>query len=214
MRSLRETYWHLIEKFVDHPSGDYEFFIYPEGEEAVYVSLSHAACLRYIIWLCDKSKDNMQMFTEVALKWRKTRASVLGPRPYIMRAAALLKKRLVALRVREKQAMGGYYGTKTQLENKIGVHSENYPMEKHIANGKKGQAKQMEEGKPPHTKHWFVIDPYGRKLNIYNLREFCRKHNLCVNHMYGVASGKRKHHKGYWCARRNPDEHVENPHKR
>ena len=208
MKALTETYWKLIERFKDNPTGEYEFFIYPQGQEAVYVSLRHAACLRYLIWLHHKDKDNLKMFTEVGLEWRKSRSSILGPRPLVMKAAALLKKRVLVLNVREKQAAGGYRGTKTQLERKIGVHSEEYPLEQHVENGKKGQAKQMAAGKPPHTKHWLIIDPYGRKFKIFNMNEFCRKHGLTSGHMYAVAQGKRPHHKGYWCEKRNPEENV------
>ena len=48
---------------------------------------------------------------------------------------------------------------------------------------------------------WLIRDPKGNIFEIENLQHFCKKNNLNVGTMYYVYSGKRKHHKGYWCKR-------------
>jgi len=44
---------------------------------------------------------------------------------------------------------------------------------------------------------WLIIDPSGNEQIVVNLNTFCEENNLSQAHMNGVASGKRKHHKGY-----------------
>lgn len=48
-------------------------------------------------------------------------------------------------------------------------------------------------------KQWEVFDPQDKKYIVNGLYRFCKKHRLGVGHMYSVASGKRKHHKGWRC---------------
>jgi molybdopterin converting factor small subunit len=42
-----------------------------------------------------------------------------------------------------------------------------------------------------------IISPDGETIEINNLKDFCRKNNLCDAHMYKVCTGKATHHKGY-----------------
>lgn len=61
-------------------------------------------------------------------------------------------------------------------------------------------AKAAHESK---TDNWIVITPDGEKLEIRNLREFCRKNNLTAPNMVSVSQGKRTHHKGWKCEKIN-----------
>lgn len=47
------------------------------------------------------------------------------------------------------------------------------------------------------SKYFEVLTPDGVYLEIFNMRSFCRDNNLNDSNMAQVASGKRKHHKGY-----------------
>ncbi len=47
--------------------------------------------------------------------------------------------------------------------------------------------------------NWLITTPGGSKLKITNLKQFCSIHKLDRGHMWSVAKGKRKHHKGYKC---------------
>ena len=46
---------------------------------------------------------------------------------------------------------------------------------------------------------WEVTTPSGEVTYIKNLNQYCKKNNLRGPHMLAVASGARKHHKGYSC---------------
>lgn len=46
---------------------------------------------------------------------------------------------------------------------------------------------------------WLVINPDGSKLEIVNLKQFCRDNGLNPGHMFEVGNGYRNHHKGYKC---------------
>lgn len=49
------------------------------------------------------------------------------------------------------------------------------------------------------SKFWTFIDPNGNKIEIKNLSEYCRIHNLNQSHMVSVHNGKTgfRSHKGY-----------------
>lgn len=204
---FEETYRKLVQKFQQLPSGDEEYSPSLEEIDTIYISLRHSVCLHYLVWLQTKSTPDMEKFIEVGIRWRKQNRSIVASRTFLMKQAALFKKRLKQAKARERQAVGGVKGTHTQLENKIGVHSDDYPTELHQENGRKGQAKQMAAGRPPHTKYWLVVDRYGREFYIFNMNEFCRKHGLISGHMYEVAKGVREHHRGYWCQKLDKDDY-------
>ena len=46
---------------------------------------------------------------------------------------------------------------------------------------------------------WLVIFPNGEEKIVYNLSDFCRKHDLNKGNMGSTACGRREHHKGYKC---------------
>lgn len=47
------------------------------------------------------------------------------------------------------------------------------------------------------SKHWIVQPPVEEEVIIYNLKAYCREHNLDASCMSRVASGEIKQHKGY-----------------
>jgi group I intron endonuclease len=48
-------------------------------------------------------------------------------------------------------------------------------------------------------KHWELVTPSGNVIQIKNLNGFCKLHGLNVGHMWSVARGLRKSHKGWKC---------------
>jgi len=42
-----------------------------------------------------------------------------------------------------------------------------------------------------------LIDPNGNRVDVVNLRGFCKENNLSVQNLYAVRSGKFSHHKGW-----------------
>lgn len=53
------------------------------------------------------------------------------------------------------------------------------------------------------SKKWILIDPFGNKIEIKNLKEFCRNNNLNQSSMGKVANKKQNHHKGWICIKLN-----------
>jgi len=52
-------------------------------------------------------------------------------------------------------------------------------------------------------KNWIIIDSEGNTEKISNLWQYCKTKNLDACHLYKVASGKLKQHKGYKCYEAN-----------
>tara|TARA_R110000851_G_scaffold144052_1_gene283091 strand:+ start:397 stop:1050 length:654 start_codon:yes stop_codon:yes gene_type:complete len=46
-----------------------------------------------------------------------------------------------------------------------------------------------------HARHYTFFSPEGKKIEIYNLAEFCRENGLGNSHMQSVYKGKRNHHR-------------------
>jgi len=49
------------------------------------------------------------------------------------------------------------------------------------------------------SKGWIITSPKGEIIKVINLCKFCRENNLSAGSLRGVASGKRKQHKGFIC---------------
>lgn len=49
------------------------------------------------------------------------------------------------------------------------------------------------------ARHWVLRSPTGERVEVYNLRQFCRDNGLHKSHLYGVFLGKPKYnsHKGW-----------------
>ena len=79
-------------------------------------------------------------------------------------------------------------------------HSEE--MKRKMSETKKGKPSSNKGKKYPilsqkKSKTWMVTTPSGEQLIITNLFLWCKEQNLSPSAMSMVASGKRKHHKGY-----------------
>jgi len=53
------------------------------------------------------------------------------------------------------------------------------------------------------SKNWILINPQGQKIEIKNLKKFCRENNLNQSAMGKVASKKQSNHKGWKCIKLN-----------
>lgn len=113
-------------------------------------------------------------------------------------------KRKISVAKKESYASGKV------IHPMLGKHHkpETIEMFKIQRTGKKLTAQQKDklslihrEKKPPNTQDWHLISPEGEKFSVYGLGEFCRQHGLNQSHLFNVATGKRKHHKGWKCYR-------------
>lgn len=98
---------------------------------------------------------------------------------------------------------GRFVGRDLNLEwkKKISLNSAKYWQGKNIpkdAVEKTASKNRNKESKK--TIHYILVDPSGKEIHIKNgLEKFCKENNLQRSHLVSVASGKRKHHKGWVC---------------
>lgn len=112
--------------------------------------------------------------------------------------------------------IGGKIGGLSKSEKKINasrknmlkafeVFMENNTLENARERGIKGNKSQREkfgkEGRTIAEQKWIVITPEGEKLEVSNLKKFCRENNLLPNKMCEVGKGKWKQHRGYTCSK-------------
>ena len=69
--------------------------------------------------------------------------------------------------------------------------------------GIKKSQKHRENISKAKSKNWIITKPDGSLIKINNLEKYCIENNLQGCKMSLVASGKRKHHKGYICEKVN-----------
>jgi group I intron endonuclease len=50
------------------------------------------------------------------------------------------------------------------------------------------------------SKTYLITFPDGHQEEIINMCKFCREHGLSSSHMFAIASGNRKSHKGFKCS--------------
>ncbi len=72
-----------------------------------------------------------------------------------------------------------------------------------LLTGIKKSKKQVEKRVQTVSKDWILIDPKGNKIQIKNLKQFCRDNNLNASSMGKVANKKQNHHKGWMCIKLN-----------
>lgn len=77
--------------------------------------------------------------------------------------------------------------------------------EKHKANiakahiGKKQSQEQINRAANNRARNWIFKNPEGNIIEIHNLAQFCKDHNLNQGHMVGLHNGRKSvlSHKGY-----------------
>ena len=68
-----------------------------------------------------------------------------------------------------------------------------------LSTGKKKTQEHKNKISLGKSKEWLVFEPTGAKKIVKNLHMYCKENNLDSAKMSLVASGIRKHHKGYSC---------------
>lgn len=63
--------------------------------------------------------------------------------------------------------------------------------------GRKQTEKQKENAIESRRKNWTFTSPTGEKVEIHDLKRFCKENNLHSGCMYWVASGKKYQYKGW-----------------
>ena len=69
---------------------------------------------------------------------------------------------------------------------------------KRMSESAKGK-KKSEESILKRAKNYLITFPDSHEEEIINMCEFCRNNNLSSSHMFAIAAGNRKSHKGFKC---------------
>jgi len=80
---------------------------------------------------------------------------------------------------------------------------ERYSLGKHPMQNPKIVSKVVEKN----SKEWIISDSNDNVIHVKNLAKFCKENNLSAGSMSQVASGKRKHYKGYTVRKIDETEH-------
>ncbi len=79
--------------------------------------------------------------------------------------------------------------------------SKSKPKPAAISDAEKQRRLKIGQSTRVRGKKFILIDSEGRQYIVNNLTEFCRANKLMPSHMYSVANGDRKQHKGWRAAR-------------
>lgn len=94
-------------------------------------------------------------------------------------------------------ALGKKWSESTR--RKVAATKKNNPIKWSDEQKNKLKAIRREHKNSSQTMTWKVVSPDGKEFVVYGLGEFARNHNLCQGHLFSVAKGERKHHKGWKC---------------
>ena len=170
MRDYCTTYWKLVEKFKQTPGGTEKHHIYPSwighsNEEVVMVSQAQHACLHYLIWLHEQSKESSAAFIAAACSWQRP-----AHRQEHYSVNYKLIKQVGAWSVRNMKRPANPDWQKADYDHHL------YEVRR-----KKGLTtvrKQLAEGTPARAKTWIITDDHDREFIVYNRAEFLRSIGL------------------------------------
>lgn len=93
-------------------------------------------------------------------------------------------------------------GGKSNKGRKLGPQSlERRKKTSDVLSGVKKSLEHIQAQSESRARNWILISPLGESTLVHNLSAFCRKNNLRMGNLCKVASGIRKHHKGWTCQR-------------
>jgi hypothetical protein len=161
-RNLCDTYWRLIERYRRKPGGTEGHHVYPQwlshdSEEVIFVSQSQHACLHYLIWMHEQTKESASAFIAVAVSWKRSKIS---PDDLHVVSYRLIEQ-VGAWSTREMKRPLNPDWQKAQYDH------PQYEMRK--VKGIKTVTQQLAEGTPAAAKRWVITNPLGETFEVYNL---------------------------------------------
>lgn len=173
--TLCETYWKLIEVFRQKPGGTEEHHVYPswlchDDKEIIFVSQKQHACLHYLIWRSEKTKEAASAFIAVAASWRRS----AGPWDQHVTSYNLIQE-VGSWSTQDMRRPRNPDWQKADYDHPL------YEMRK--VKGVRTVTKQLEEGRPAAAKKWVITNPLSETFEVYNLASVLKDLGL---------SGKKK----------------------
>ena len=166
MRSYTETYWRLIEKFRQVPGGTEEHHVFPnwlshDEKETVLVNQKQHACLHYLIWKHEKTKEAASAFIAVATSWKRS----AGPWDQYVTSYNLI------------QEVGSWSTQGMKRLKNPNWQKAQYDHPDYEFRRKRGistVSKQLANGTPAASKKWVITNPIGEVIEVYNLASCLR----------------------------------------
>jgi hypothetical protein len=165
--SVCKTYWSLVDRFKHQPGGIEGHHVYPrwlddENQEMVFVSQRQHACLHYLIWLHEQTKEAAAAFIAVAVSWKR---SPLPDQDQYVTSYTLIQK-VGAWSTRSMKRPLNPDWQKAQYDHPL------YKVRR--SKGIKTVSQQLENGTPAASKYWKVTNPLGEVIVVYNLAKCLR----------------------------------------
>lgn len=170
MRDYCKTYWHLIDKFKKKPGGTEKHHVYPSwlghpDEKVVLVNQTQHACLHYLIWLHEQTKESAAAFNAAACSWKRP-----AYRQKLRSVSYKLIREVGAWSVRDMKRPSNPDWQKADYDHPL--------YEVRRKNGLTTVRKQLAEGTPARAKTWIIKDDQGKEFVVYNRAEFLRSIGL------------------------------------
>ncbi len=133
-----------------------------DDEEIIFVSQSQHACLHYIIWAYEKTKESAAAFNAVATSWKRSK---LSPDDL----------HVVNYRLIEEVGAWSTLSMKRPKNPDWRRADYDHPLYKvRRKNGLTTVSKQLESNTPAAAKKWVITNPIGETFEVYNLASVLR----------------------------------------
>ncbi len=166
-KNLCETYWRLVDRFRQTPGGIEGHHVYPRwlhhsDEEVIFVSQSQHACLHYLIWSHEKTKESAAAFNAAATSWRRVKPSLDD---------------LYVVNYNLIEEVGAWSTQSMKRPKNLDWQKADCDHPLYAIRRKKGLktvAQQLADGTPAAARKWVITNPLGEQFEVYNLASVLR----------------------------------------
>ena len=160
-------------------------------------------CLAYLEWAAECNKDGKEKVVELAKEWRKVDKRVGKERSKVERIARRFFRDITKHKNRSASRKAASEFAKKQMENKEGVHSEEFA-ERRRQLCIENRRKQVELGLGQ-SKWWIITAPDGTEFAIRSMAKWARENGISKDGLLQTAKTVGKTVNGYRCRRFNPE---------
>jgi hypothetical protein len=160
-------------------------------------------CLAYLEWAAECNKDGKEKVVELAKEWRKVDKRVGKERSKVERIARRFFRDITKQKNRSASRKAASEFAKKQMENKEGVHSEEFA-ERRRQLCIENRRKQVELGLGQ-SKWWIITAPDGTEFAIRSMAKWARENGISKDGLLQTEKTVGKTVDGYRCRRFNPE---------
>ena len=167
------------------------------------LSVRKKLCLAYLEWAAECNKDGKEKVVELAKEWRKVDKRVGKERSKVERIARRFFRDITKHKNRSASRKAASEFAKKQMENKEGVHSEEFA-ERRRQLCIENRRKQVELGLGQ-SKWWIITAPDGTEFAIRSMAKWARENGISKDGLLQTEKTVGKTVDGYRCRRFNPE---------